>query len=401
MNELASLGLILLFALLAGHLVKELRIPEVTGYLLAGMVLGPSGVGWVDAANLDALEVVSEVTLGLILLSVGSVFEADRFRDRGGRVVGLTLAESLLASLLVGGGLTLLGLPWQAALLLGAMAIETAPGSTLMVIRECRGSGPVSQTLLGVIAVNNVCCLMVFSVVASIIDVTGSGTSSPWEGLYVVSHSIVWQVGASAALGYLVGLVLAFLAIRATEHGERLMLLAGVVLVCVGVAHWLELSPLVAALAVGATMVNLSRQSHELLDALARTDPPLYAIFFVLAGADLDVGAIGSMGLVGAYYLAARMAGKLAGARLGARVLGFEPVVHRWLGVGLLAQAGLAVGLTLAVGRRFPEHAAIVNTVVLAAVVVYEIIGPLGTRLAIVRSGEAQADPGERVDELI
>lgn len=400
MNELASLGLILLFALLAGHLVKELRVPEVTGYLLAGVVLGPSGVEWVDAENLEALEVVSEVTLGLILLSVGSVFEVHRFRDRGGRLLALTLAESMTASLLVGGGLTLIGLPWQAALLLGAMAIETAPGSTLMVIRECRGAGPVSQTLLGVIAVNNVCCLMAFSLVASFIDVTSGVALGRWEGMYLVTHSLIWQVGGSAALGYLAGTVLAFLAPRATEHGELLMLLVGTVLVCVGVAHWLELSPLVASLAVGATMVNLSCHSQGLLDALGRTDPPLYAIFFVLAGADLDLGSLGSMGLVGAYYLAARMAGKMAGARLGARYLGFEPVVHRWLGAGLLAQAGLAVGLTLAVGRRFPEHAVVVNTVVLAAVVVYEIIGPLGTRLALVRSGEARPESGELVDEL-
>ena len=154
MNELTSLGLILLLALLAGHLVKVVRIPEVTGYILAGIALGPSVLGWVTAENLTALEVLSEVALGLILFSIGSVFQFSRFRRLGRQFLYLTLAESVLASVIVTVSVLALGQPWQVALLLGAIAIATAPASTLMVIRECDSSGPLTDNLLGIIAVN-------------------------------------------------------------------------------------------------------------------------------------------------------------------------------------------------------------------------------------------------------
>ena len=159
MDELTSLGLILLLALLAGHLVKVVRIPEVTGYILAGIALGPSVLGWVTAENLAALEVLSEVALGLILFSVGSVFQFSRFRRLGRQFLYLTLAESVLASVIVTAGVLAVGQPWQVAALLGTIAIATAPASTLMVIRECDSAGPLTDNLLGIIAVNNLFCI--------------------------------------------------------------------------------------------------------------------------------------------------------------------------------------------------------------------------------------------------
>ena len=311
MNELTSLGVILLLALLAGHLVKFLRVPEVTGYILAGVALGPSVLGWVSSENLAALAVLSEVALGLILFSIGSVFEFARFAAVGRQIVLITGAESALAAFLVTGCMLAAGQPWQVAGLLGAVAIATAPASTLMVIRECNSDGPLSNTLLGVIAVNNIFCLAVFILVSSVIDFSGSlAIGEPfWDTLYRSLFPLVWQLVGSVALGYLVGLLLAGWARQVTEHGEVQILLAGCVLLCVGTALLLDLSTLIASLAVGATMVNLSASSHRLFDTLTRTDPPFYAIFFVIAGADLDVQLIGSIGVLGFLYLVARAGG--------------------------------------------------------------------------------------------
>ncbi len=393
MNELSSLGLILLLALMAGHLVKYFRVPEVTGYLLAGVALGPSMLGWVTQDNLVALSVLSEVALGLILFSIGSVFQFSMFRRYGRRIFYLTVAESLLAAVFVGLGILALGQPWQVACLLGAVAIATAPASTLMVIRECNASGPLSDTLLGIIAVNNILCLVTYFVVAALIDLVSAGAGS-WSGVYVAAFPLVWQLLGSVALGYLVGIMLAGWATQVTEHGELLILLAGSILLCVGVARLADLSPLIASLAVGATMVNLSRRSRGLFDALARTDPPFYAIFFVIAGADLDVSLVGSMGLLGVCYLVARAAGKFLGARYAAQRLKLEATVQRFLGLGLMAQAGLAVGLVLTIDRQFPEYAVVVNAVVLSSIVIYEIVGPISTRFAIEQAGEANpAEP--------
>ena len=152
MNELSSLGLILLLALLAGHMVQFLRIPEVTGYILAGIALGPSVLGWVSHDNLQALEVFSEVAIGLILFSVGSVFHYVRFMRSGRQVIVLTFIESAAAAILVSAGALVIGHSWQVAALLGSVSMATAPASTLMVIRECNSRGPLSEMLMGIIA---------------------------------------------------------------------------------------------------------------------------------------------------------------------------------------------------------------------------------------------------------
>lgn len=392
MDELTSLGLILLLALLAGHLVKVIRIPEVTGYILAGVALGPSILGWVSAENLLALEILSEVALGLILFSIGSVFEFSRFRRLGRQFLYLTLVESVLAAVLVSIGVLALGQPWQVALLLGAVAIATAPASTLMVIRECASSGPLTENLMGIIAVNNLFCISAYALVAAAIDLTsGIGGTSLFDAAYRAAYPLMWQLVGSAAWGYLVGLMLAGWSTQVRETGEMLILLAGSILLCVGVARLLDLSPLIASLAVGATMVNLTQRSRSLFATLAGTDPPFYAIFFVIAGADLDLALVPAMGVVGLVYVGGRAIGKFVGAGVGARWLQLEPTVQRYLGFGLLAQAGLAVGLTIAIEQRYDEFSPIVSTVVLAAVAIFEMVGPISARFALFRSGEAEA----------
>jgi Kef-type K+ transport system membrane component KefB len=400
MNELSSLGLILLLALGAGHLVKYVRIPEVTGYILAGVVLGPSALGWVSMRNLAALEILSEVALGLILFSVGTVFEAARFRRVGRQVLLLTLYESALAAILVVVGMLAVGVEWPAALLLGAIAIATAPASTLMVIREVDSEGPLTDSLLAIIALNNIYCIIAFSLAGTFIDLSSGldGTAGLLGTLYGALYPLVWQLVGSVALGFLVGLLLARWAAMVKETGETLILLGGSILFCVGVARLLELSPLIASMAVGATMVNLSQRSQPLFETLSEADPPFYAIFFVLAGAELDLSLVGSLGLAGVVYLLGRAVGKFLGARAGARRLGMAPTVRRYLGLTLLAQAGLAVGLTISTEHRFPDIAPTVVAIVLASVAIYEMFGPIATRWALMRSGESRhLEPEELV----
>lgn len=390
MDELTSLGLILLLALLAGHLMKIIRVPEVTGYLLAGVALGPSALGWLSHDNLLAIGLFSEVALGLILFSVGSVFEVSLFRRIGKQVALVTAVESALAAAIVSVGVLVLGQPWQVACLLGAIAIATAPASTLMVVRECDSAGPLTDNLLGIIAVNNLLCITAYSLVATAIDVTGAFSSATGfvDTLYRSGFTLMWQLAGSAALGCLVGMLLAGWSSQIVESGEMLILLAGSILLCVGAARLLDLSPLVASLAVGATMVNFSDRSRHLFETLAGTDPPFYAIFFVLAGAELDLTLVPAIGSLGVIYLVGRAAGKFVGARLASRWMGLAPAVQSYLGFALLAQAGLAIGLTLTINARYPEWAPIVSTVVLGSVAVYEVIGPISTRFALTKAGE-------------
>ena len=393
MNQLASLGIILVFALLAGHLVKFVRIPEVTGYILAGMAVGPYFLGWITHENLSSLEVFSEVALGLILFSIGSVFEFRRFSLIGRRAVLVTAAESLLAGTLVTLGMLAAGQGWAVSMLLGAISMETAAASTLMVIRECNAKGDLTETLTGVIALNNICCLICFSLAAALIELTSKSATADhhWgAALYESFYPLVWQLLGSVALGFLIGLVLSVWASHVKEQGETLILMAGSVLLCVGLSQWLELSPLIASLAVGATMVNLSTRSRALFGALSRTDPPLYAIFFVIAGADLNLALLPTLGVLGAVYVLGRSAGKFAGTRYGARYAGLSEQVQRLMGYAMFSQAGLAIGLVLITNRRFPEIGPTIATIVLASVAIFELFGPLAARFALASSGETR-----------
>lgn len=393
MNALASLGIILLFALLAGHLVKFVRVPEVTGYILAGVVVGPSFLGWISHDNLVTLQVFSEVALGLILFSIGAVFEMSKFRELGRRALLVTVIESVLTAVLVSGGMLVAGQPWPVALLLGAISMETAAATTLMVMRECNAKGALTDTLTGIIAINNILALITFSILAAVIDLTSTGHT-----LYEAIFPLIWQMVGSLALGYLIGVMLSFWAVQITEHGETLILMSGAVLLCVGFSKWLDLSPLISSLAVGATMVNLSGVSRKLFSALSRTDPPLYAIFFVIAGADLNLSLLASLGVLGMVYVIGRSGGKFFGTRYGARYVGLPVLVQRNLGFAMFSQAGLAIGLVLVINERFPQFGPIVTTIVLASVAIFELFGPLAARFALVNSGEATAqDPAPAV----
>jgi Kef-type K+ transport system membrane component KefB len=260
----------------------------------------------------------------------------------------------------------------------------------LSVIRECDSAGPLTDSVLGIIAVNNLLCMSMFGLVAAAVDMTTNTAGLAMaDMLYRSVFWFGWQLVGSAALGYLMGLLLAAWSPHVTERGERLILLAGALLFCVGVSRALNLSALVTSLAVGATMANLSNRSRHMFGALSNTDPPFYAIFFVIAGAELDVGQIPAMGTLGLVYVIGRAAGKFAGARLAGWRLGLAPNVQTFLGFALQAQAGLAVGLTLAVDARYPQLAPVVSTVVLASVAVFEMLGPASTRFALVHSGEA------------
>jgi Kef-type K+ transport system membrane component KefB len=391
-NELSSLGLILLFALGVGHLVKVARVPEVTGYLVAGMLVGPSLLGWVTHENLQALRVFSEVGLGLILFSIGGVFEIGRMRRIGRRVLLLALGESMTAAVLVAVGMLIIGQPWQVALLLGAIAVETGAASTLMVVRENNAEGQFTESLIGVIGLNNLLALLAFSVVAAGVELTALSMTGG-VNLGSVARTIfplVWQLAGSSALGFLIGILLAAWASQVVESGETLILLIGCILLTVGIATALDLSSLVASLAVGATLVNLSAQSRRLFVALSDTDPPLYVIFFVLAGADLDLSLLPSLGVVGVVYVLCRASGKLGGAWLAARRTDSPEHVRTYLGPSILAQAGLAVGLVLVIRERFPDLSPIITTVVLGAVAVFEVAGPLSARFALDRTGESR-----------
>jgi Kef-type K+ transport system membrane component KefB len=392
-NEILSVGLILMSALLAGHLAQLIRVPEVTGYLLVGLVIGPAAFDLVTHDDVRTLGFLSDVALGLILFNIGSIFEAENFRLLGRGVVRVTLWEASLAFALVFIGLLASGLAWPIALLLGVVAMETAPATTLMVLNEYDARGPMSDRLKALVALNNVYVLVAFGVVTAMLTLTEPVPGGWLWSAYGAAHGLVWTTAGSVALGALLGLAMDLLATRAKESGEAMILSIGMVLIGVGASRWLGLSPLIATLALGATIANASPQGGHLLRALGSADPPLYAAFFVLAGAELQPGSVLGLGVIGLAYTAARAVGKIAGARIGLRGQDVPEIVRQQLGYCLVSSSSLAVGLTIQIRTAFPAYAATVTGIVLAAVVIFEVIGPLLTRRALFLTGEAKTVP--------
>ena len=400
MNELSSIALILLLALLAGHLVKFIHVPEVTGYILAGIAVGPSMLGWINEQNLASLSIFSEVALALILFSIGSIFEFRRFREVGKTIVVITLIECALVTSLVTAAALFMGQKWETALLLGTVAMETGAASTLMVLREYNADGPLTQVITGAIAINNLVCLTCFLLLTSGLQLAGRLGMGDGASLYSTVYSVIWQLIGSAALGYLVGLLLAAWSTKVTEHGETLILLIGSVLLCAGLAVLLNLSILVVSLVLGATTANLSAHTGRLAQVQSRTDPPFYAVFFVIAGAHLQLGLLKTLGLLGLAYILARAVGKLTGTYLGSKLVKAPRSVSARLGPSVLAHAGLAIGLVLSLSRQYPQVNAELTAVVLGGILVYEVIGPISVRKMILRAGESHARIAEAMEVL-
>jgi len=391
MSAVILVGLILIFALIGGHLIQMIKGPEVVGYFAVGLLLGPSFSQILTRDAVTTLEFFSEIALGLILFSIGTVFDFQNLRRVGRRAVLLTgyiVAGTVVA---VFGTMMILGREWPVSLLLGVIAIEVSPIATVLVLREANSEGPLTEAIYNIVALKNVACLLAFGVASFIIRLFAGAGDAPLTA--VLGHEsllFLWSNVGAAALGIVMGYVLAWWGRQVHEHGELLILVFGMLLIVVGGSHWLGVSSLIASMTFGATLINLAPEAKQLFSVLGKTDPPLYAIFFVLAGAHLQLSSLLLIGVSGAAYTLARIVGKMAGSWIGAGRVGFEPVVKKYLGVTLVAHAGVAIGLALQVRSTFPAYADVIAAVILGSVLINEVIGPVMTKFAISRSGEGR-----------
>jgi Kef-type K+ transport system membrane component KefB len=252
----------------------------------------------------------------------------------------------------------------------------------------------LTETVCNIVALNNVVCLLGFGLATFLVrSLSEAGDVSVlFQVLAEEALLLVWSNVGAVALGVVLGYILALWGSRVAEHGELLILTLGILLITVGSAHWLGVSSPIAAMALGATLINLAPEAKHLFDVLGKTDPPLYAIFFVLAGAHLQLSSLLLIGLSGIGYTIARIVGKMIGAWLGAKRLGSPPVVQRYLGVTLVAHAGVAIGLALQSQMTFPLYAEVIAAVILGSVLINEVVGPVMTRLAIAKAGEVREE---------
>lgn len=385
LNILTYMAIMLLAALLAGKVVKKLKLPNVTGYLLIGLLLGPHCLKILSQDLLDEMGVVTEYALGCIAFSIGAEFKISFLKKVGKAPIVIGVLEGLGAVAVVDTTLLLLGYDITFALAMGAIASATAAASTLMIVKQYKARGPVTNTLLPVVALDDAVALMAFGISMAVANVISSHGDAPIGKLLVAP---LIEIMGGLAFGALLGIIMVFAVKMYTGRGNRLAITLMMICLCVGVSDLLGFSSLLACMMLSMVFVNLSRYREKIYEPMDRITPPIYMIFFIISGASLDITIITSIGVVGTVYVVGRIIGKALGAWLGAKVSKAPKVVSKWLGLTLVPQEGVAIGLATSAAASLPEYGARIKTIVLCGVVIYELIGPIITKTALKKAGE-------------
>lgn len=389
---LITLCVILFSGFLVTRLTKRIKLPNVSGYILAGILIGPSVLNMVPEQMLSRMNFVSDFALALIAFGVGRFFLKSSLKDMGRAVIVITLIESLLAGVLV--ALTmkfLFHMETGLSLLLGAIATATAPASTMMTIRQYHARGQFVNLLLGIVALDDVVCLFAFSVAT--VAVIGSGNES--VDLSGVIMPIVWNI-AAILLGLGCGFILSrLLAVPTRSEDNRLILAVAMLLGISGGCALVNVSPLLSCMVFGATYINLT-QDKRLYHQIESFSPPIMSMFFIIAGMNLDIGVLSSFGIAGVAYFIVRIAGKYLGAWLGCSLTKTNGNTRSLLGLALIPQAGVAIGLAFLAQRMLPtREGGILMTLILASSVLYEFIGPVCAKFALLHSSETTLRKGD------
>lgn len=381
-DELLSVGGIILIGLIGGKISHRVKIPRVTGYMLVGLLCGPSLLGLISSSTLEDIRMINDLALGMILFAIGGEIEMSHIRAMGKRIIGIALAESFGAFFLVFASTAVITGDYGLAILLGSISMATAPGVTLLVIREYSSRGPLTESLLAVVAINNVLSLIVFRFFFSFYSLVHGATFG------MVAIDLVKELIISVAIGAAIGGVITLWEKKIDDLSELLLVIVGGLIVGIGLARTLGISPLLISLIIGAVTNNLSIMHRLVYPELRQTEMPFYIAFFVLSGASLELHMISALSLLGVAYLFARPVGKFIGSYLAASKTKEPPQVTQNLGMALLPQAGVAIGLAYTISKTHPEIGQIITAVILSSVIVYEGIGPFLTRLALARAKE-------------
>lgn len=380
---LLSLSVILIAGFLITRITKLAKLPNVTGYIIAGILIGPNVLNLIPREMVDNMGFISDIALAFIAFGVGRFFKKEAFKETGFGIIAITLLESLLAGFLV----TLFvhyifHLNWDFCLLLGAIATATAPASTMVTIRQYHARGNFVNTLLQVVAFDDAVCLIAFSVASAIVNANVGENISTSEIILPIIYNI-----SALVIGVLSGVILSKLMTPKRSEDNRLILTISLLLGIAGLCAAVDISPLLSCMVFGTTYINMTKDKG-LYKQVESFTPPILSLFFVVSGMNLDISSFGTLGIIGVSYFIIRIAGKYFGAYLGCVFAKTTKEVKNYLGLALIPQAGVAIGLAF-LGKRIlsPDMGNMLLTIILSSSVLYELIGPVCAKIALFRSG--------------
>lgn len=393
MTVLLGLALAMVFGLIFTRIMKAIHLPNVTGFLIAGLLVGPYCLRILDGENLKSFSIISTVALGFIAFSIGSEFKISNIKKLGGKVVVITLTQSFGAAILVGLALFAIGAPIPIVFTMAAIATATAPAATLMVVRQYKAKGIVTDTLLPVVAFDDAVGLLVFSICFALAKTFSTGDIiTAYSILLLPFLEIIFSLVCGGVIGLLLSVCMRSFKSRANRLS--LMIVATIlgVAICELVSNTTEfsMSSLLTCMMIGAVFCNIRSDSSMILEGCDRWTPPLFMLFFVISGAELQLDVIPTVGLIGIVYIVVRSLGKYFGVVLGAQITKADSKVKKYLGITLLPQAGVAIGMAQIASNGLGEYGVKIMAITLTATLVYEIIGPVLTKVALTKAGEIE-----------
>ncbi|MBQ3553403.1 MAG: cation:proton antiporter [Clostridia bacterium] len=410
MSTLLSVSVALLAGLLMTRAFKPLKLPSVTAYLIAGVLIGPycmgqlgiHGLGFDSMEAVEALGLVADVALGFIAFSIGSEFRLSELKKTGKQATVIGIIQALVATLLVDLALLVVHLimpdklSLSQLLTLGAIATATAPAATLMVVRQYKAKGPLTKLLLPIVALDDAVGLIVFAVSFGIAKSLIVGAV---DVISIVVNPLL-EIICSLGLGAILGWVLTQFEKLFNSNTNRLNMTIAFVFVTValsmmkfevGLVH-IGFSPLLVCMMLGTIFCNICPLSEDLMGAADKWTSPLFALFFVISGAELELGVFGDWAIVviGMVYIIFRSVGKYSGTFISSKMTHCAPQICKYLGITLLPQAGVALGMCAIAAADLPGEGAMIRNITLFAVLIYELVGPLLTKMALTAAGEIQ-----------
>ncbi len=393
-NILAVIGLIIAVSFLGSKLFQRFGIPQVVGFIVIGVILGPSVLNIVPLELSGELIFISEIALGLIGFDIGSHLLLGELRRLGRSILFILLFEAVGTFLLVAAGIYLFTQSLHTALIFGALASATAPAATVDVLAEYDAKGPLTTTLLAVVGMDDALALVLFSLAAALAESLLAAAGPP-SWLQVLELPLI-EIGGSLVLGVGLGLLLDQIMCRMRVQHDAMAVSIGFVFLGVGMSEAFGFSLILTTMILGMVVVNrCPEHGRHIRYTIEQAGPVIYVLFFTLVGARFQISLLPTMGLLGVAYVLLRSGGKFLGAWLGGTVGGAEPVVRNNLGLGLLSQAGVAIGLALSSANRFSGYGeegqalgALIINVITATTFVVQIVGPICVKFAISRAGE-------------
>ena len=392
---LLSLSVILLAGFLLTRITKPAKLPNVTGYILAGIVIGPHALNLIPRHLIESMGFVSDIALAFIAFAVGRFFKKESFQETGLGVITITLMESLLPGALITLSMRFVfNLDWNICLLLGAIATATAPASTMVTIRQYHARGPFVNLLLQIVAFDDAVCLIAFSIVIAVINASASTKLTVPDIALPVFYNFV-----ALAIGFISGVVLSKLMTPKRSEDNRLILTIALLFGIAGLCAAVDISPLLSCMLYGTTYINMT-SDKELYKQVEKFTPPILSLFFVVSGMNLDIASFNTLGVIGSAYFVIRIIGKYLGAYLGCVMTNTSKSIRNYLGLALIPQAGVAIGLAFLGKRVLPEDLGnILLTIILSSSVLYELVGPVSAKVALFNSGSIKREADQPAPE--